>query len=161
MPGFPVPRPPAASGRVSSSQVSAVSEPASITPAASAPPARILIADDQIDVLEALRLLLKRDGFAVLTAQSPAGVLTMLEAEDVDVLLMDLNYARDTTSGREGLDLLARVRQLDATLPVVVMTAWGSVEGAVEAMRGGARDYVQKPWDNTRLLATLRTQLEL
>ena len=112
-------------------------------------------------MLEALRLLLKRDGYAVLTAQSPAGVLAMLEAEDVDVLLMDLNYARDTTSGREGLDLLARVRQLDATLPVVVMTAWGSVEGAVEAMRGGARDYVQKPWDNTRLLTTLRTQLEL
>jgi DNA-binding NtrC family response regulator len=122
---------------------------------------RILVADDQADVLEALRLLLKRDGYAVLTAQSPAGVLAMLEAEDVDVLLMDLNYARDTTSGREGLDLLARVRQLDATLPVVVMTAWGSVEGAVEAIRGGARDYVQKPWDNTRLLTLLRTQLEL
>ncbi len=135
-----------------------MSEPA---PPAPAPQARILIADDQIDVLEALRLLLKRDGFAVLTAQSPAGVMAMLESEDVDVLLMDLNYARDTTSGREGLDLLARVRQLDASLPVVVMTAWGSVEGAVEAMRGGARDYVQKPWDNTRLLATLRTQLEL
>jgi DNA-binding NtrC family response regulator len=129
-------------------------------PAPGAQP-RILVADDQADVLEALRLLLKRDGYAVLTAQSPAGVLAMLEAEDVDVLLMDLNYARDTTSGREGLDLLARVRQLDATLPVVVMTAWGSVEGAVEAMRGGARDYVQKPWDNTRLLTLLRTQLEL
>ncbi|MDY7228205.1 sigma-54-dependent transcriptional regulator [Hyalangium rubrum] len=127
----------------------------------SAPRARILVADDQADVLEALRLLLKRDGYTVVTAQSPAGVLATLEAEDVDVLLMDLNYARDTTSGREGLDLLARVRQLDATLPVVVMTAWGSVEGAVEAMRGGARDYVQKPWDNTRLLALLRTQLEL
>ncbi|KFE69579.1 Two-component system response regulator [Hyalangium minutum] len=122
---------------------------------------RILVADDQADVLEALRLLLKRDGYAVLTAQSPAGVLAMLEAEDVDVLLMDLNYARDTTSGREGLDLLARVRQMDAALPVVVMTAWGSVEGAVEAIRGGARDYVQKPWDNTRLLTLLRTQLEL
>ncbi len=122
---------------------------------------RILIADDQADVLEALRLLLKRDGYVVLTAQSPAGVLATLEAEDVDVLLMDLNYARDTTSGREGLDLLTRVRQLDAALPVLVMTAWGSVEGAVEAMRAGARDYVQKPWDNTRLLALLRTQLEL
>ena len=153
-----LPRPPLASGRVPSSQVSAVSEPA---PPAPAPQARILIADDQIDVLEALRLLLKRDGYAVLTSQSPAGVLAMLESEDVDVLLMDLNYARDTTSGREGLDLLARVRQLDASLPVVMMTAWGSVEGAVEAMRGGARDYVPKPWDNTRLLATLRTQLEL
>jgi DNA-binding NtrC family response regulator len=138
--------------------VSAVSE--SATPA-SAPQPRILIADDQADVLEALRFLLKRDGYAIHSAQSPAGVLATLEAEDVDVLLMDLNYARDTTSGREGLDLLARVRQLDPALPVVVMTAWGSVEGAVEAMRGGARDYVQKPWDNTRLLATLRTQLEL
>ena len=138
--------------------VSSVSEP---LPSAPVSPPRILLADDQVDVLEALRLLLKRDGYAVLTAQSPAGVLAQLEAEDVDVLLMDLNYARDTTSGREGLDLLARVRQLDATLPVVVMTAWGSVEGAVEAMRGGARDYVQKPWDNPRLLATLRTQLEL
>ncbi len=132
----------------------------SATPA-SAPQPRILIADDQADVLEALRFLLKRDGYAIHSAQSPAGVLATLEAEDVDVLLMDLNYARDTTSGREGLDLLARVRQLDPALPVVVMTAWGSVEGAVEAMRGGARDYVQKPWDNTRLLATLRTQLEL
>ncbi|MGZ3461868.1 MAG: response regulator, partial [Archangium sp.] len=104
-----------------------MSEP--VTPApVSAPQARILIADDQADVLEALRLLLKRDGYAVHTAQSPAGVLATLEAEDVDVLLMDLNYARDTTSGREGLDLLARVRQLDATLPVVVMTAWGNME---------------------------------
>ncbi|MFE8597372.1 sigma-54 dependent transcriptional regulator [Archangium violaceum] len=139
-----------------------MSEPVSATPApASAPQPRILIADDQADVLEALRFLLKRDGYAIHTAQSPAGVLATLESEDVDVLLMDLNYARDTTSGREGLDLLARVRQLDSSLPVVVMTAWGSVEGAVEAMRGGARDYVQKPWDNTRLLATLRTQLEL
>ncbi|WP_224361024.1 sigma-54-dependent transcriptional regulator [Hyalangium versicolor] len=122
---------------------------------------RILVADDQVDVLEALRLLLKRDGYMVLTAQSPAGVLATLEAEDVDVLLMDLNYARDTTSGREGLDLLARVRQMDTALPVLVMTAWGSVEGAVEAMRAGARDYVQKPWDNTRLLTLVRTQLEL
>jgi DNA-binding NtrC family response regulator len=144
-----------------------VSEIAPTAPAADSTPRpadsrpRILIADDQADVLEALRLLLKRDGYAVLTAQSPAGVMATLEAEDVDVLLMDLNYARDTTSGREGLDLLARVRQLDATLPVLVMTAWGSVEGAVEAMRAGARDYVQKPWDNMRLLATLRTQLEL
>ncbi|RKH42680.1 sigma-54-dependent transcriptional regulator, partial [Corallococcus llansteffanensis] len=112
-------------------------------------------------VLEALRLLLKRDGYAVVSAQSPAGVKATLDAEDVDLVLMDLNYARDTTSGREGLDLLGQLRERDALLPVVVMTAWGSVEGAVEAMRAGARDYVQKPWDNTRLLATLRTQLEL
>nr|WP_255442351.1 sigma-54 dependent transcriptional regulator [Corallococcus sp. Z5C101001] len=124
-------------------------------------PARILVADDQPDVLEALRLLLKRDGYTVVSAQSPAGVKATLDAEDVELVLMDLNYARDTTSGREGLDLLGELRTRDALLPVVVMTAWGSVEGAVEAMRAGARDYVQKPWDNTRLLATLRTQLEL
>ncbi|ATB51184.1 sigma-54-dependent transcriptional regulator [Corallococcus macrosporus] len=130
-------------------------------PSAAARPPCVLVADDQADVLEALRLLLKRDGLVVVTAQSPAGALATLEAEDVDLVLMDLNYARDTTSGQEGIDLLGRIRALDASLPVVVMTAWGSVEGAVEAMRAGARDYVQKPWDNTRLLATLRTQLEL
>ena len=122
---------------------------------------RILVADDQADVLEALRLLLKRDGFSVVTPQSPAGVMSALEGQDFDLLLMDLNYTRDTTSGKEGFDLLQNLRTHDANLPVIVMTAWGSVEGAVEAMRRGARDYVQKPWDNTRLLATLRTQLEL
>ncbi|NOK12913.1 sigma 54-interacting transcriptional regulator [Corallococcus exercitus] len=137
--------------------VSPVSEPAASSPRLT----RILVADDQPDVLEALRLLLKRDGYTVVSAQSPAGVKATLDAEDVDLVLMDLNYARDTTSGREGLDLLGELRARDALLPVVVMTAWGSVEGAVEAMRLGARDYVQKPWDNTRLLATLRTQLEL
>nr|WP_216623270.1 sigma-54 dependent transcriptional regulator [Corallococcus exercitus] len=139
------------------SVVSPVSEPAASSPRLT----RILVADDQPDVLEALRLLLKRDGYTVVSAQSPAGVKATLDAEDVDLVLMDLNYARDTTSGREGLDLLGELRARDALLPVVVMTAWGSVEGAVEAMRLGARDYVQKPWDNTRLLATLRTQLEL
>ncbi|NVI97408.1 sigma-54-dependent Fis family transcriptional regulator [Myxococcus sp. AM009] len=130
-------------------------------PSAAGRPPCVLVADDQADVLEALRLLLKRDGLTVVTSQSPAGALATLEAEDVDLVLMDLNYARDTTSGQEGIDLLGRIRAQDASLPVVVMTAWGSVEGAVEAMRAGARDYVQKPWDNTRLLATLRTQLEL
>ncbi|WAM26195.1 sigma-54-dependent transcriptional regulator [Myxococcus sp. NMCA1] len=130
-------------------------------PSAATRPPCVLVADDQADVLEALRLLLKRDGLTVVTSQSPAGALATLEAEDVDLVLMDLNYARDTTSGQEGIDLLGRIRAQDASLPVVVMTAWGSVEGAVEAMRAGARDYVQKPWDNTRLLATLRTQLEL
>jgi DNA-binding NtrC family response regulator len=124
-------------------------------------PDRVLVADDQRDVLEALRLLLKGEGFAIETASSPAGVLTTLEAKDFDALLMDLNYARDTTSGQEGLDLLARIQRLDATLPVVVMTAWGTVDLAVEAMRRGARDFVQKPWDNTRLLTTLRTQIAL
>jgi DNA-binding NtrC family response regulator len=125
------------------------------------PPDRVLVADDQRDVLEALRLLLKGEGFSIETASSPAGVLTALDAGDFDVLLMDLNYARDTTSGREGLDLLARIQDADAALPVVVMTAWGSVDIAVEAMRRGARDFVQKPWDNTRLLTTLRTQIAL
>ena len=122
---------------------------------------KILLADDQPDVLEALRLLVKAEGFAPTLARSPAAVLAAVEAGDFEVVLLDLNYTRDTTSGREGLDLLPRLRELDPTLPVVVMTAWGSVEGAVEAMRRGARDYVQKPWDNARLLATLRGQVEL
>ena len=122
---------------------------------------RIIAADDQPDVLEALRLLLKRESIAMVPATSPAGVLSALEQEDFDAALLDLNYARDTTSGGEGLDLLSKLRTLDPTLPVIVMTAWGSVEGAVEAMRRGARDYVQKPWDNARLIATLRTQIEL
>jgi DNA-binding NtrC family response regulator len=122
---------------------------------------RILVADDQPDVLEALRLLLKRDGWEIRTAASPAAVLAMVEGEDFSAALIDLNYARDTTSGREGLDLLGRLQQLDPTLPVTVMTAWGSVDGAVEAMRRGARDYIQKPWDNERLLTNLRTQIEL
>jgi DNA-binding NtrC family response regulator len=130
------------------------------TPDAAAPD-RVLVADDQRDVLEALRLLLKGEGLAIETAASPPAVLAALEKKDFDVVLMDLNYARDTTSGEEGLDLLGRIQELDATLPVVVMTAWGSVDIAVEAMRRGARDFVQKPWENARLLATLRTQIAL
>jgi DNA-binding NtrC family response regulator len=122
---------------------------------------RILVADDQADVLAALRLLLKADGFDVGTASSPAAVLQAVEKGDFDLVLMDLNYTRDTTSGREGLDLLAQLRVLDDTLPVIVMTAWGSVDGAVEAMRRGARDYVEKPWDNERLLTMVKTQAEL
>jgi DNA-binding NtrC family response regulator len=122
---------------------------------------RILIADDQPDVVEALFLLMKHAGYSAMTTTSPAGVLAALEGETFDVLLMDLNYARDTTSGREGFDLLSRIQSIDAALPIVVMTAWGSVEGAVESIRRGARDYVQKPWDNQRLLHTLRTQIEL
>jgi len=121
----------------------------------------ILIADDQPDVLEALRMLLKTEGYRIETAASPSAVIQSLDKRDYDAVLMDLNYAQDTTSGREGLDLLSRIKILDDTLPVVVMTAWGSVELAVEAMRRGARDFVQKPWDNARLLTTLRTQLEL
>jgi DNA-binding NtrC family response regulator len=122
---------------------------------------KLLVADDHQDVLEAVRMLGRANGFDVRTARSPAAVLALCEAEDFDVCLLDLNYARDTTSGTEGMDLLARLRELDPTLPVVVMTAWGSIEGAVEAMRRGARDYLQKPWDNARLVATLRAQLEL
>src|ERR671935_965879 len=122
---------------------------------------RLLIADDQPDVLEALRLLLKAEGFHLESASSPAGVLAAIEAREFDVALIDLNYARDTTSGEEGLNLLSRIQGIDPTLPVVVMTAWVSVEVAVEAMRRGARDFIQKPWDNARLLAIIRTQIEL
>ncbi len=123
--------------------------------------ARILIADDQIDVVEALRLLLKSEGYQIEPATSPSQILQAAESSDLDIVLMDLNYARDTTSGQEGLDLLNRLQALDSSLPVVVMTAWGSVDVAVEAMRRGARDFVQKPWDNARLLAIVRTQVEL
>ena len=122
---------------------------------------RILVADDQVDVLEALKLLLEGQGFEIETARSPAGVAAAVNAREFDVVLIDLNYARDTTSGREGMDLLGQVRESDPALPVMVMTAWGSVQGAVDAIRGGARDYIEKPWDNARLLAALRTQIEL
>src|SRR5687768_13871450 len=122
---------------------------------------RILIADDQPDVLEALRLLLKGEGYRIESAGSPAGVIDAVQTRDFDAVLIDLNYARDTTSGEEGLELLTRLAAIDPTLPIVVMTAWSSVEVAVEAMRRGARDFVQKPWDNARLLAILRTQIEL
>jgi len=122
---------------------------------------KVLIADDQRDVLESLRLLLKGEGFQIETVTSPAEVMSALESGDFDCLIMDLNYARDTTSGQEGFDLLSGVQVLDSTLPVVVMTAWGSVDVAVEAMRRGARDFIQKPWDNARLIAIVRTQVEL
>ncbi|HUG40418.1 MAG TPA: sigma-54 dependent transcriptional regulator [Longimicrobiales bacterium] len=121
----------------------------------------LLIADDQPDVIQALRLLLKGEGFLLQTAASPEEILEAVSKKDFDAVLMDLNYARDTTSGREGLDVLSKLRALDHTLPIIVMTAWGSVEGAVEAMRLGARDYIEKPWDNARLLSMLRTQIEL
>ena len=122
---------------------------------------RILIADDQADVVAALSLLLKGERFQIESASSPAGVVRAIDAQDFDVVLIDLNYARDTTSGSEGLELLSKIRAVDPSLPVVVMTAWGSVDLAVEAMRRGARDFIQKPWDNARLLAVLRTQVEL
>jgi DNA-binding NtrC family response regulator len=121
----------------------------------------ILIADDQRDVIEALRLLFKGEGFQTKEANSPAKAREALEEREFDLALIDLNYTRDTTSGREGLGLLSEINSIDPSLPVVVMTAWGSVELAVEAMRNGARDFVQKPWDNARLLTTVRTQIEL
>src|SRR5437660_8334057 len=122
---------------------------------------RVLLADDQADIRDALRLLLKREGYETQGVASPAEALSAIESREFDAVLMDLNYARDTTSGQEGLDLLTRIQMLDSTLPVIVMTAWSSIELAVEAMRRGARDFVQKPWENTRLLAILRTQIEL
>jgi DNA-binding NtrC family response regulator len=122
---------------------------------------RVLIADDQQDVIEALRLLLKSEGFHIESATSPDQIMSSIESRDFDVALIDLNYTRDTTSGQEGLDLLMRMHAVDSTLPVVVMTAWGSVDVAVEAMRRGARDFVQKPWENERLLSILWTQAEL
>jgi len=122
---------------------------------------RLLVADDQPDVLEALRLLLKGEGFSIDTVASPAAVLAALETREFAAVLIDLNYARDTTSGQEGLDLLARIQEIDSSLPVIVMTAWGSIELAVEAMRRGARDFIQKPWENARLVAIVRTQVEL
>jgi DNA-binding NtrC family response regulator len=122
---------------------------------------RVLAADDQPHVLEALQLLLRPEGYRVDLAKSPAEVREALSSEFFDAILIDLNYTRDTTSGQEGLDLLSEIVGIDSSLPVIVMTAWGNVELAVEAMRRGARDFVQKPWENERLLAILRTQVEL
>lgn len=121
----------------------------------------ILIADDQPDIIEALRLLLKGAGFQIETARSVAGILAAVERQALDAVVMDLNYTRDTTSGREGLNAIQRIRELDDAPPIIVMTAWGSVDGAVEAIRQGASDYIEKPWDNTRLLTTIKTQVEL
>jgi DNA-binding NtrC family response regulator len=122
---------------------------------------RILLADDQADIRDALRLLLKREGYETHAVASPAEALAAIESREFDTVLMDLNYARDTTSGQEGLDLLSRIQMIDSTLPLIVMTAWSSVEIAVEAMRRGARDFIPKPWENNRLLAIIRTQIEL
>jgi DNA-binding NtrC family response regulator len=124
-------------------------------------PIRILIADDQQDIIDALRLLLLDEGYEATAARSPGEALERLEATDFDLAILDLNYTRDTTSGQEGFDLIERIRAVDPTLPVLVMTAWSSVAGAVEAMRRGARDYIEKPWDDDKLLAAVRTQSEL
>ena len=120
---------------------------------------RILIADDQPDLLDALRLLLKAEGIHMDAVTSPEAALAALAARQYDLLLMDLNYTGDTTSGAEGMDMLARVQGIDRSLPVIVMTGWGSVDIAVETMRRGVRDFVQKPWDNATLLATLRSEI--
>jgi DNA-binding NtrC family response regulator len=124
-------------------------------------PVRILIADDQADVLNALRLLLTDEGYEVVPARSPGEAIERIEASDFDLAIVDLNYTRDTTSGQEGLDLMERIRAIDPTLPLLVITAWSSVAGAVEAMRRGAKDYIEKPWDDERLLVTVRTQIDL
>ena len=121
---------------------------------------RILIADDQHDVLIALRILLKGAGYAIDTASSPADILDQVRKHDYALVLMDLNYARDTTSGEEGLDLIPQIHAINPALPMVVMTAWSTVDVAVEAMKRGARDFVTKPWDNDRLLSIVRTQIE-
>ena len=122
---------------------------------------RILIADDHADIIEALRLLLKNEGYQTEAVKSPAAAVKAVEARDFSLAIVDLNYTRDTTSGKEGLDLLSRLQAIDPTLPVVIMTAWANVELAVEAMRRGAKDFVSKPWENLRLLAIVRNQIEL
>ncbi len=120
---------------------------------------RILIADDQADVLEALRLLLKPEGYQIDTAQSPAGAMAAAESGEYEAAIIDLNYARDTTSGQEGIELARKLHSLDPSLGIVAMTAWASIELAVEAMRQGARDFIQKPWENARVLAIVATQV--
>jgi DNA-binding NtrC family response regulator len=129
--------------------------------AADGRPCRILIADDQPHILEALRLLLKPQGYQLESVSTPLLVLERLAHNTFDIVLIDLNYTRHTTSGQEGLELIARIRDLYAPMPIVVMTAWGNIDIAVEAIRSGAGDFIQKPWDNDRLLSILRTQIEL
>src|SRR5215813_10641814 len=122
---------------------------------------RVLIADDQRDVLEALRILLKGEGHQTESVTSISGIFNALQQRDYALLMMDLNYTRDTTSGQEGLEVIPKLQEIDSTLPIVVMTAWATIDLAVEAMKRGARDFVPKPWDNERLLAIVRTQIEL
>jgi DNA-binding NtrC family response regulator len=125
------------------------------------PPYKLLVADDQPHILEALHLLLKPEGYQLEMVRLPALVLEALAHDTFDGVLIDLNYTRDTTSGKEGMDLVTQIREIDAQLPIVVMTAWGNIDLAVEAMRRGAGDFIQKPWENARLLTVLRTQMEL
>ena len=122
---------------------------------------RVLVADDQPHVLEAVELLLTPHAIAVDCVRSPQLLMEALGQSDYDVLLIDLNYTRDTTSGQEGLDLLARIQEIDPRLPVIVMTAWGNIDLAVESIKRGARDFIQKPWENERLLSLIRVHAEL
>src|SRR5580698_5017962 len=122
---------------------------------------RVLVADDQPHILEAVELLLAPHGVVVDCVRSPQLLLEALGQSDYDVLLIDLNYTRDTTSGQEGLDLLARIHEFDARLPVIVMTAWGNIDLAVESIKRGARDFIQKPWENERLISLIRVHSEL
>src|ERR1700738_1567217 len=122
---------------------------------------RVLIAYDQRDVLEALRILLKGEGHQTDAVTSLAGIFNSLEKRDYSLLMMDLNYTRDTTSGQEGLEVIPKIQAIDSTLPIIVMTAWATIDLAVEAMKRGARDFVPKPWENERLLTIVRTQIEL
>ena len=122
---------------------------------------KILIADDQPQIIEALEFLLKPEGYTLERARTPAHALECLSEHDFDACLIDLNYSRDTTSGQEGLNLITSIRQRDANLPLIVMTAWANVDLAVEAMRRGASDFVQKPWENPRLLSIMRTQVQI
>src|SRR5579859_5350169 len=124
-------------------------------------PYKLLIADDQPQILEALRLLLKPEGYQLEMVRTPALLLEALGHDSFDGVLIDLNYTRDTTSGQEGMDLVVRIKEIDPQLPIVAMTAWGNIDLAVEAMRRGASDFIQKPWENARLLSILRTQMEL
>ncbi|MBV8417015.1 MAG: sigma-54-dependent Fis family transcriptional regulator [Verrucomicrobia bacterium] len=127
----------------------------------SLPAPHILVADDQLAVRDALRLLLKNEGYRATLVESPAEMLDALKRQDFALAFVDLNYTRDTTSGQEGLDLLSRLQTIEGAPPIIVMTAWATVDLAVEAMRRGARDFLQKPWDNARVLAIVRTQLDL
>ena len=122
---------------------------------------RILVADDQPDIVEAFRLLLNPEGYVVESANSPGAAIRAVGASQFDLVLIDLNYTRDTTSGAEGVSLLEQLHAFDSTLPIVVMTAWASIDLVIETMQKGARDFIQKPWENARVLATIRNQIDL
>lgn len=119
-------------------------------------PKRVLVADDQQDVLHAISLLLKLEGFESQTVMHPSAVIEALGSSNFDLLIMDLNYTLDTTSGTEGLDLISSIRKTNTTVPVLVITAWGTIEVAVEALQRGASDFIQKPWTNSQLVQKTR-----